>query len=44
MRTDYDYIALVDYLRSYDSEEEWFEFKVDNINPERIGERGSCFM
>ena len=38
MRTDYDYIALVDYLRSYDSEEEWFEFKVDNINPERIGE------
>ena len=38
MQDGYDYIALVDYLRSYSQEEPWFEFKKGNSNPERIGE------
>ncbi len=38
MRNSIDYQALVNLLRSYDTEESWFEFKVDNTNPERIGE------
>ena len=38
MQIGYDYKALVDVLRSYDSEEDWFEFKVNNSDPQRIGE------
>ena len=37
MQSGYDYKALVDILRSYDTEEEWFEFKSSNSNPEMIG-------
>ena len=38
MRTDYDYSALLSILRSYSAEEDWFEFKVNNSDPQRIGE------
>ena len=37
MRKGYDYKALVETLCRYEREEEWFEFKTDNSNPERIG-------
>lgn len=37
MRNGYDYRALVETLCKYEREEEWFEFKTDNSNPERIG-------
>lgn len=33
----FDYSRLISILRSYETEEEWFEFKVGNSNPERIG-------
>ena len=38
MRTDYDYSVLLSILRSYSAEEDWFEFKVNNSDPQRIGE------
>ena len=37
MRKGYDYKALVETLCRYEREEEWFELKTDNSNPERIG-------
>lgn len=37
MQIGYDYKALVDVLRCYDSEEDWFEFKTSNSDPEMIG-------
>ena len=37
MQNGYDYKALINILCSYDSEEDWFEFKSSNSNPEMIG-------
>ena len=37
MRKGFDYRALIESLSRYTREEEWFEFKKDNSNPERIG-------
>ena len=37
MNNGFDYKALISILRSFETEEEWFEFKIGNINPERIG-------
>ena len=37
MRKGYDYRSLVETLCRQEREEEWFEFKSGNSNPERIG-------
>ena len=38
MERETDYKSLVSVLRSFEKEEDWFEFKVGNSNPEKIGE------
>ena len=42
MRQNYDYKALVHTLCSKTVEEDWFEFKSGNSNPERIGQHISA--
>lgn len=37
MQKGFDYLALVDLLRSYGQEEDWFEFKMNKDDPEMIG-------
>ena len=38
MERETDYKSLVSVLRCFEKEEDWFEFKVGNSNPEKIGE------
>ena len=37
MQNGFDYLALVNLLRSYGQEEDWFEFKLNKDMPEMIG-------
>ena len=37
MQKGFDYLALVDLLRSYGKEEDWFEFKMNKDVPDMIG-------